>query len=90
MEPCRASTCFQLPIIFASIAAPSSMSGSRDSPRQITVFLGGGSLARAVSSEPRDLDDIVRERASSRAIATPLFHQMIKKPDFGVCQRRLR
>ncbi|WP_244608918.1 hypothetical protein [Bradyrhizobium sp. SUTN9-2] len=38
---------FQLPIIVASIGAPSSMSFSRDSPRQITVFPAGGSLARA-------------------------------------------
>lgn len=38
---------FQLPKIFASIAAPSSISVRRDSPRQITVFPGGGSLARA-------------------------------------------
>ena len=38
---------FQLPIVVASIAAPSSMSVSRDNPRQITVFPGGGLLARA-------------------------------------------
>lgn len=61
---------FQLPIILAAIAALSSMSVSHDSPRQITILPGGGSSARVkCSSGSRDLDDIVRERVSSRVIA---------------------
>jgi LuxR family transcriptional regulator, maltose regulon positive regulatory protein len=38
---------FQLPTIFTPTMAPNSMSVRRDSPRHMTVFPGGGSLARA-------------------------------------------
>ena len=37
---------FQLPTIFAPIAAPNAMSVRRDIPRHMTVLPGGGSLAR--------------------------------------------
>ena len=40
-------TDFQLPTIFAPTLAPNSMSVRRESPRHMTVFPGGGSLARA-------------------------------------------
>jgi len=38
---------FQLPTIFTPTMAPNSISVRRDSPRHMTVFPGGGSLARA-------------------------------------------
>src|SRR4029077_1098763 len=38
---------FQLPTILAPIAAPNPISVRRDRPRHITMFPGGGSLARA-------------------------------------------
>ena len=38
---------FQLPTCFTPTVAPSAMSVRRDSPRHMTVFPGGGSLARA-------------------------------------------
>lgn len=38
---------FQLPTIFAPIMAPNPTSVRRDRPRHMTVFPGGGSLARA-------------------------------------------
>ena len=38
---------FQLPTFLAAIAAPIWMSVRRDSPRQMTMLPGGGSLARA-------------------------------------------
>ena len=40
-------TGFQLPTILAPIAAPNPISVRRDRPRHITMFPGGGSLARA-------------------------------------------
>jgi hypothetical protein len=40
-------TDFQLPTIFTPTMAPNSMSVRRDSPRHMTVFPGGGSLARS-------------------------------------------
>jgi hypothetical protein len=42
-----AYTDFQLPTILAPIAAPNPISVRRDRPRHITMFPGGGSLARA-------------------------------------------
>ena len=38
---------FQLPTIFKAKLNPNSMSVSRDKPRHITIFPGGGSQARA-------------------------------------------
>lgn len=38
---------FQLPTIFAPEIAPNSRSERRDSPRHMTMFPGGASLARA-------------------------------------------
>ena len=38
---------FQLPASFTPTVAPNAMSVRRDSPRHMTVFPGGGSLARA-------------------------------------------
>ena len=38
---------FQLPTIFTPTVAPNAMSVRRDIPRHMTVFPGGGSLARA-------------------------------------------
>ena len=44
---CMIRSTFQLPTILAPIAAPNPISVRRDRPRHITMFPGGGSLARA-------------------------------------------
>ena len=45
--PQTVARCFQLPTSFTPIMMPSSMSVSRDMPRQTTVLPGGGSWVRA-------------------------------------------